>query len=62
MRRSLADSILKAFEEHAEKNLPADMPDNTPVQLLVRFSLGDIRSLKRSIDNIDEAMPRAARA
>ena len=53
MRRSLADAILAAFEQYAKPNLPADMPDNTPVPLLVNFKLGDLRSLERGIKSIN---------
>ena len=62
MRRSLADAILKSFNEYAVPNLPSDMPDSTKVPLLIDFTLGDLRSLKRSIEGIDRMLPRANKA
>lgn len=62
MRRSLADAILKAYEEFAVPNLPEGLPDSHPVQLLVRFRLGDLKSLKRGIEEINRMTPHANRA
>lgn len=53
MRRSLADAILKAFDEFAVPNLPEGLSDIHPVQLLIRFRLGDLRALKRGIEQTD---------
>lgn len=57
MRRSLADAILKSYAEFAEPNLPSDLPDNHPVQILVNFRLGDLRSLKRTLESVDRMAP-----
>ena len=62
MRRSLADAILKAFSHYAKPNLSDDMPDHTPIPLLVNFTLGDLRSLERGIQTTDEYNARATRA
>lgn len=62
MRRSLADAILKAYAEYAKPNLPDGLPDSHNVPLLVQFKLGDLRSLERGINSIDEALPRTKSA
>lgn len=51
--------ILKAFEEVAVPNLPTDAPDNTDVPLLVTFKLGDLRSLKRRREHLDNVTRKA---
>jgi len=43
---SIVDAILKAYERHAE-HLMEELPDRTPVSLLVSFRLGELRALKR---------------
>ena len=62
MQRSMADAILKSFRENAEPNLSEGLPRDTKVPLLVDFRLGDLLSLKRSIEEIDRMMPHANRA
>jgi hypothetical protein len=57
MRRTLADAILKSYEHYGEPHLPADLPDSHPVSLLVRFRLGDLRSLKRDSDELARLLP-----
>jgi hypothetical protein len=53
MQRELTNPILEAFAEYAAPNLPANAPDDTDVPLLVRFKLGDLRSLKRKRDHME---------
>lgn len=62
MQRSMANAILEAYREHAEPNLPEGLPRDHPVQLLVRFKLGDLLHLKRAIEEIDRMTPHATRA
>jgi hypothetical protein len=62
MRRSMAGAILKAYDECAVPNLPEGMPDSYPTPLLVMFRLGDLRSLKREIEEIDRLMPQTTKA
>lgn len=62
MQRSMADAILKSYRENAEPNLPEGLPRNTKVPLLVDFQLGDLLSLKRSIEEIDRMMPHTNNA
>lgn len=52
MRRSLADAILKEFEDK-KRFLSDDLPNATKVPLLVDFTLGDLRSLERGIKSVD---------
>lgn len=61
MRASLADAILKAYED-IQHNIPEDAPDNTNCPLLVQFKLGDVRSLARGIKSMRENMKLATRA
>lgn len=62
MQRSMADAILKSQRENAEPNLPLDSPRDTRVPLLVDFRLGDLLSLKRTIEQIDQMTPHANKA
>jgi hypothetical protein len=62
MQRSMADAILKSYRENAEPNLPEGLPRDTKVPLLVDFRLGDLLSLKRSIEETDRMKPYANRA
>jgi len=54
-------AILAAYAEH-EKDLGPDLPADTPVQLLVSFRLGNLRSLKHTADEIERMKPHANRA
>ena len=43
---TMVDAILQAYERHAE-HLMEELPDRTPISLLVNFRLGELRALKR---------------
>lgn len=55
MQRTLADAILKPYREIAKPELPDDLPKDHLVPLLVTFRLGDLQSLDRTIQNIDDS-------
>jgi hypothetical protein len=61
MRRSLADAIIKAYDDIAE-NIPPEAPDSMNTPLLVNFRLGDVRALKRTISNVDRLTKTATSA
>lgn len=61
MRRSLANAILKAYDD-IKHNIPDDAPDTMTTPLLVQFRLGDVRSLKATIEDVDRLTPHANRA
>jgi len=43
----LLDAVRQSYRKNAERNLPASMPDDFPVQLLCTFRLGDLRDLMK---------------
>jgi hypothetical protein len=54
-------AILAAYAEQ-EKHLGPDLPGDTPVPLLVRFRLDNLRSLKHTAEEIALMTPHANKA
>lgn len=53
MRREIDGPVIAAFEKYVEPNLPADAPADTNVQILCAFKLGDLLSLRRARQHMD---------
>lgn len=53
MRSTLASAIIEAYED-IKHNIPEDAPDNTLCPLLVKFTLGDIKSFVRGVKSMRE--------
>lgn len=61
MRKEIDGRVAEAYERLALPNLPDDAPDGMDVPLLVTFKLGDLRSLKRRVDHIENVTKPALR-
>lgn len=54
MKSTLANAIIEAFDD-IKHHIPEDAPDTTACPLLVKFTLGDVRSFVRGVKSMRES-------